>query len=76
MNRSKVKEYRKRFGYSQPKLSQISGIPQTTLSGWELGLTDKHAIIRAIHLAGIFGTTVEDLFMSTTPIIPQSTQGS
>lgn len=64
---TRVKEYRNATGYSQQKLAQISGIPQTTLSGWETGLSGNHAITRALILAKIFSTTVEDLFGAATP---------
>ena len=62
MNTTTIKKHRKANGYSQAKLSEISGIPQTTLSGWEIGLPDNHAIYKAVLLAKALKCTAEDLF--------------
>ncbi|MFR9199320.1 MAG: helix-turn-helix transcriptional regulator [Candidatus Gastranaerophilaceae bacterium] len=67
MTPTKVREIRKASGYSQAELAQLSGIPQTTLSGWEIGLPRDHAITRALILARILRSTVEDLFGCEDP---------
>ena len=62
---TKLKGYRKANGFSQSMLAELAQMPQTTLSGWEVGLPDNHPIVKAIRLAQIFETSVEDLFTTT-----------
>ena len=62
MHTTKLKERRKNKGYSQPELAKLSNVPQTTISGWEAGISDNHAILRAIRIARALQSTVEDLF--------------
>ena len=59
---TKLRQCRKAKGYSQPKLAKLSNVPQTTISGWETGISDDHAILRAIRIARALHSTVEDLF--------------
>ena len=64
-----LNSYRKAKNLSQSKLSEISHVPQTTISGWELGLKEEHAIYRAIRIARVLDTNVEKLFpaLSASP---------
>ncbi|MBD1373776.1 helix-turn-helix transcriptional regulator [Hazenella sp. IB182357] len=52
-----LKRYRNKIGWSQQRLSEEVGIPQTTISDFENGryLPD---VIQAISLAKIFGISV------------------
>lgn len=61
MNFFKLKYYRKKAGLSQSKLAELTGIPQTTISGWEKDIGEP-SVTRAILLAQALQTTVEELF--------------
>ncbi|WP_343063345.1 helix-turn-helix transcriptional regulator [Halobacillus locisalis] len=53
------KEMRKARGWSQREMSKLSGIPQTTISGWENGseLSTKWLV----HLCRVFDIRMEEL---------------
>ena len=55
-----IKNYRKKKGISQSELSKLTGIPQTTISGWEKGVGEP-SITRALLLAKVLNITVENL---------------
>lgn len=52
---------RERAGYSQRKLSVLSGVPQPIISDIENGKTKSPTVDTAIKLAKALGCTVEDL---------------
>lgn len=52
---------RERSGYSQRKLSMLSGVPQPIISDIENGKTKSPTVDTAIKLAKALGCTVEDL---------------
>ncbi|MFN3598394.1 MAG: substrate-binding domain-containing protein [Aquificaceae bacterium] len=58
---NKVKDYRIRLGLSQEELSQITGIPRTTISSIESGRV-LPSVDYAIRLARAFKCSVEELF--------------
>ena len=71
MHGTKIKSYREIKDYTQKDLSDLSNIPQTTISDWERGLCPSHLIQRAIQLASCLGTTVEDLFTPEITDVPK-----
>lgn len=58
---NKLYFYRKKSGYSQSDLSKLTGIPQTTISGWEHDIGEP-TISKAYLLANVLCVTVEELF--------------
>ena len=46
-----IRKMREKFGISQSKLSEMTGIPQTTISGWERGIEPKIKEIKKIAAA-------------------------
>lgn len=56
----RVKQERERYGWSQAHLSDISGVPQTTISTIE-SRTKSPNVIVLNKLAKSLGTTVDDL---------------
>lgn len=56
----KIKLHRERKGFSQTKLADISGVPQTTISGLENKNVIPSVLI-ADKLAKALGVTVNDL---------------
>ena len=70
MNTTAIKDCRKAHKITQTKLAKISGVPQTTISGWEQGIQENHPIIKAIRIAKALNKDVgdmEDLFGAATP---------
>ena len=59
--KNKVNEMRKRLGWSQDMLSQVSGVPASTISEIENGKRTPGVDI-ALMLARAMGVSVEDLF--------------
>lgn len=55
----RLKKYRKKIG-SQKDLSAKSGIPQTTLSNWEIGRSEP-TVTEIVKLAFALGVSFEDL---------------
>jgi len=52
---------RKTLGWSQLKLSQVSGITQATISRIESGKTSNPHISHVIKIADAFGTSIDNL---------------
>lgn len=52
---------RERMGYSQRKLSALSGVPQPIISDIENGKTKSPTVDTAIKLSKVLGCTVEYL---------------
>ena len=46
-----IRQKRKQMGISQDKLSELTGIPQTTISGWERGFEPKLSELKNIAIA-------------------------
>lgn len=55
----RLKKYRKKIG-SQKDLSAKSGIPQTTLSNWEIGRSEP-TVTEIVKLAFALGVSFEEL---------------
>ena len=58
---SNLRHYREKHNYSQNKLSELTGIPQTTISEWEKSTGDP-PVSKAFLLAEVLGTTIDKLF--------------
>lgn len=57
-----IKLQRKKRGWTQSELSEISGIPQTTISGWESGrITNFRVDERLAHIAKVFSMRICEL---------------
>jgi len=60
MLQNKIRELRQQKGYSQEALSSLTGIPQTTLSNWELGSINQ-VLSKAVLLAATLETNIDTL---------------
>ena len=67
-----IQERRKTRGLTQTDLSRLSGVPQTTISGWERGFkpraADLHKVARALCC------TIEELLGYETAATPATEQ--
>lgn len=76
---NKVKELRKKNGYSQEKLASILNVHQTAISQWETGRTSPDIAI-AEQIADLFGVTIgyvlgkEEQGINIENIIPLKTK--
>lgn len=76
---NKVKELRKKNGYSQEKLASILNVHQTAISQWETGRTSPDIAI-AEQIADLFGVTIgyvlgkEEQGVNIENIIPLKTK--
>lgn len=55
-----IKLTRKSFNYTQVEVAKATGIPQSTISAWELGKNIPN-IIDCIKLADFYGISLDDL---------------
>ncbi len=64
MNRlkNKVPEYRGKYGFSQDKLAETLGVSRQTIISIEKGKYNP-SLPLAIHIAKVFQTSVENLFI-------------
>lgn len=58
--RPRINKLTLKFGYSQTKLSEISGVPQSTLSRFDRA--ERHVDWHLFTLANAFNCRLEDLF--------------
>lgn len=49
-----IKEKRLELGWTQKQMSEVSGIPQTTISGWETGKVEDMRYSNLVTLARLF----------------------
>ena len=61
MLKTKLKEYRARFGLRQDELAELVGVRRETIGNLENGRYNP-SLKLAMDIAGIFHTTVEELF--------------
>ena len=59
--RNRLKEHRARLGVNQSELGKLAGVSRQTISLIERG-DYSPSVTLALKLAGIFGTSVEDIF--------------
>lgn len=57
-----VRTYREQAGYTQKELGERVGVSRQAINAIETGKFDP-SIWLAYHLARLFGTTIEELFM-------------
>lgn len=57
-----VRSKREELGWTQAELSLISGIPQTTISGWETGKTVSPTVTHLADLAKAYQMRLSDIF--------------
>ncbi|MCL2029830.1 MAG: helix-turn-helix domain-containing protein [Deltaproteobacteria bacterium] len=63
MDRNQLHHVRRNVkGFSQTRLSDLTGIPQTTISCWERNIGEP-TVSQAQKLAGALGVPLEDLFV-------------
>ena len=56
-----LKAMRKLRGLSTRELSERSGVPKTTIEGWELRGADKAVAGKLLLVANVLGVKMEDL---------------
>lgn len=56
----KLLELRTEKGWSQEHIARLMGVSRATIVNWEKGNTEP-SMSEAVKLAGLFGTTVENL---------------
>lgn len=61
MLKNNIRQIRKECGCSQQKLAKMTGIPQTTISGWEQNIGEP-PVSKAFILAKALQTSIENLF--------------
>jgi putative transcriptional regulator len=59
--RNRLKEHRARLGVNQSELGKLAGVSRQTISLIERG-DYSPSVTLALKLAGIFGTSVEEIF--------------
>ena len=59
--------YRKKASLSQSELARLSGIPQTTISGWEKCIGEP-SVTRALVLSEILNIPVQKIFPTATSL--------
>lgn len=62
--KTKLKDYRKRTGYSQEEFADLIGVNRGTYRNWEQGVRD-FSLEKAVDFADIFGCTLDQLFGRT-----------
>lgn len=58
-----VRSKREELGWTQAKLSMVSGIPQTTISGWETGKIFSPTVTHLAELAKAYQMKLSEIFM-------------
>lgn len=61
--RDKLKETRLKFGFTQEKMSQLTGIERTKYTRIENGSIKKVTIDDAFLISKVLMTTIEDIFL-------------
>ena len=59
--KTKIKEYREKMGIKQVELAELVNVRQETIVNLENGKYNP-SLKLAMDIAGVFGTTVEELF--------------
>lgn len=67
----KLRFFRNKVSKSQKKVGAETGIPQTTISGWENGISEP-TLSDAHKLANALGVTVNDLLDDTDQGLPRT----